>query len=109
MDGDYSPIEVADLLAREAIQVIDVRQRYEHEAARIDGSRLIELAELQTEATTLDRDRPIVFYCYSGGRSAAATEAFRAAGFNAHNMVGGIAAWAAAGLPMAPENASITH
>lgn len=109
MDGDYTPAEVAELLARGEIQLIDVRQLHEHEAARIEGDRLIELSELATDASTLDRDRAIVFYCHSGGRSATATKAFRSAGFNAHNMVGGILAWAAAGLPMVPENATITH
>jgi rhodanese-related sulfurtransferase len=44
-----------------------------------------------------------VFYCRIGGRSAMATEAFAQAGYDAHNMAGGMLAWAAAGLPMTPE------
>jgi rhodanese-related sulfurtransferase len=44
----------------------------------------------------------VVFYCRSGSRSAMATEAFRGAGFNAHNMVGGLLEWNAAGLPLEP-------
>ena len=42
----------------------------------------------------------MVFYCLSGSRSAMATQAFNASGFDAHNMTGGIAAWNADGLPM---------
>jgi rhodanese-related sulfurtransferase len=71
-----------------------------HEAAHIAGDRFIELAELPAQSESIDRDRPVVFYCRSGSRSAMATEAFRNAGFDAHNMVGGLLDWNAAGLPL---------
>jgi rhodanese-related sulfurtransferase len=104
MDGDYTPREVSDLLASNSdVQLIDVRQQHEHDAGRIQGDRLIELMQLTAQADTLDRDRPIVFYCRSGARSAMATEAFRNAGYDAHNMVGGLVQWEAAGLPLEPE------
>jgi rhodanese-related sulfurtransferase len=102
MGSDYTPQEVAELLPTADVQLIDVRQAYEHEAGRIAGDRLIELAQLAGEVETLDRDRPVVFYCRSGARSAMATEAFRDAGFDAHNMVGGLLDWEAAGLPLEP-------
>jgi rhodanese-related sulfurtransferase len=102
MDSDYTPAEVARLLETTDVQLIDVRQVYEHEAGRIAGDRLIELTELAAQAETLDRERPIVFYCRSGSRSAMAAEAFRGAGFDAHNMSGGLIEWRAAGLPLEP-------
>jgi rhodanese-related sulfurtransferase len=102
MDSDYTPQEVARLLEQGGIQLIDVREPYEHEAGRIAGGRLIGLTELGGAADTIDRDRPVVFYCRSGSRSAMATEAFRGAGFDAHNMVGGMLDWQAAGLPLEP-------
>jgi rhodanese-related sulfurtransferase len=100
--SDYTPREVAELLADERVQLIDVRQRHEHEAGRIAGGRLIELDKLSAEAESIDRARPVVFYCRSGGRSAMATEAFAQAGFDAHNMTGGLLEWHAAGLPIEP-------
>jgi len=104
MDGDYTPREVSELLSSSSeVQLIDVRQQHEHDAGRIQGDRLIELMQLTAQADTLDRDRPIVFYCRSGARSAMATEAFRNAGYDAHNMVGGLIQWEAAGLPLEPE------
>jgi rhodanese-related sulfurtransferase len=102
MDPDYTPQQVAELLEKDAIQLIDVRQPYEHEAGRIAGARHIELTQLSAHAETIDRDRPVVFYCRVGGRSAMATEAFRGAGFDAHNMIGGLLDWDAAGLPLEP-------
>jgi adenylyltransferase/sulfurtransferase len=99
---DYTPQQVAELLAGGDIQLIDVRQPEEHEAGRIAGDRFIELSQLGAEVDTIDLDRPVVFYCRSGSRSAMATEAFRGAGFDAHNMLGGLQDWAAAGLPLEP-------
>jgi rhodanese-related sulfurtransferase len=109
MAGDYTPTQVAELIGGGEIQLIDVRQEYEHDAARIEGDRLIALGDLPAQAGTIDPGRPVVFYCYSGARSAAATAALRAAGFDAHNMVGGILAWVAAGLPLQPDGAEIVH
>lgn len=99
---DYSPQQVAELHSSGEIQLIDVRQSYEHEAGRIADSPLIELSELSGRAQEVDRDRPVVFYCRTGSRSAMATQAFRAAGYDAHNMAGGLIEWQAAGLPLEP-------
>ena len=104
MNSEYSPRQVAELHARDEIQLIDVRQSDEHDAGRIAGDRLIELGQLASQAQTINRDRPVVFYCRSGSRSAMATEAFRGAGFDAHNMAGGLLDWQAAGLPLDPPN-----
>lgn len=101
--SDYTPQEVSRLLDDGSIQLIDVRQPDEHAAGRIAGGRLIELGALSEQADTIDRDRPVVFYCRSGGRSAMATEAFSQAGYDAHNMTGGLLAWSADGLPIEPD------
>ena len=109
MDGIYTPQEVAEALERGQITLIDVRQRFEHDAGRIAGSRLIELAELPAQADTLDREDTIVFYCRSGARSGMATQAFREAGYDAHNMLGGLLDWDAAGLPLEPEGGYVAE
>jgi|SRR5579875_1180291 len=103
MPRDYSPHEVSRLQGEGAIQLIDVRAPHEHEAGHIAGTRLIELSELGSRAEEIERQRPVVFYCRSGARSAMATEAFAQAGYDAHNMTGGMLAWQAAGLPIAPD------
>jgi rhodanese-related sulfurtransferase len=104
---DYTPAEVAEILAREDVQLIDVRQRDEHDAGRIAGGRLIELAQLPSEAATIDQDRPVIVYCRSGSRSAIATDALRQAGYDAHNMSGGLLDWVAAGLPIEPDGGHV--
>lgn len=103
LGDELTPSEVADAIATGTVQLVDVREPYEREAGYIDGSRHIELERLAAQATTIDRDRPVIFYCRLGARSGMATQAFRGAGYDARNLSGGIAAWAAAGLPVAPD------
>jgi rhodanese-related sulfurtransferase len=109
MPSDYSPAEVSRLLSDGDIQLIDVRQVHEHEAGHIAGGRLIELGALSEQAGSIDRDRPVVFYCRSGARSAMATEAFAQAGYDAHNMTGGMLAWEADGLPIEPDGGVVAE
>jgi rhodanese-related sulfurtransferase len=108
-DFDYSPQEVAALLDAGAIQLIDVRTAHEHDAGHISGTPRIELGELASRIDEIDRERPVVFYCRSGGRSAMATQAFVQAGFDAHNMAGGMLAWDAKGLPIAPDGGHVAE
>ena len=103
-DADVAPERVAELLARGEIELIDVREPYEHAAGRIAGARHIELERLAANADALPRDRTLVFMCRVGARSGLAASAFRSAGWDALNMAGGIAAWHARGLPLEPED-----
>ena len=97
---DYTPQQVAQLLAAGGVQLIDVRQADEHEAGRIAGSRLIQLGDLSGQADEpIERDTPVIFYCRSGARSAMATEAFIKAGYDAHNMSGGMLSSGRPGRP----------
>ena len=107
MSDDYTPQQVAELLVQGNVQVIDVRTAHEHEAGHIPGTRLIELSELPIQAATIGRDTPVILYCRSGGRSAMATAALSQAGYDAHNMAGGMLAWDAAGLEMEPADGHV--
>jgi rhodanese-related sulfurtransferase len=104
---DLVPAQVQELQQGGA-QLVDVRMADEREAGRIpDDTAHIELDDLSEQAGSLDRDRPLVFYCRSGSRSAMAAQAFAAAGFDAHNLDGGLKAWVAAGLPLDPPDGRV--
>ena len=103
---DLSPARVAELL-RDGAQGVDVREQYERDAGHIADTLHIELDQLAASADTLDRQRPLVFYCRTGSRSALAAQAFAAAGFEAHNLDGGLKAWVADGLPIEPEGGHV--
>jgi rhodanese-related sulfurtransferase len=107
VESDYTPTQVAELLKNRDIQLVDVRQAHEYEAGRIAGARHLGLGRLAERAEEIDRGRPVVFYCRSGSRSAMATEAFRGAGFDAHNLAGGLLEWRAVGLPLEPSDGRV--
>ena len=55
---------------------------------------LIPLGTLPDRLSEIPKDRPVVVHCRSGARSARAVAMLRAEGYDAHNLVGGILAWA---------------
>jgi rhodanese-related sulfurtransferase len=101
---DYSPQQVKELLEDDDVLLIDVREHNEWDAGRIAGALHIPLGELSLRAAEIDPSRRVVFYCRTGARSAMAAEALDTAGYDAHNMAGGLVEWAAAGLALEPDD-----
>src|SRR5438034_4230936 len=90
--------------AREAFQLIDVRELFEYEIARIHGSKLIPLGEIVERTDELQREQTIVVHCHSGGRSAEAVRLLQQRGFNnVYNLKGGIDAWSDEVDPSVPK------
>ena len=58
------------------------------------------------DVQALPTDRPLILICRSGTRSMAAANALAGMGFTTYNVVGGMGAWAAAGLPVVAEDGS---
>jgi rhodanese-related sulfurtransferase len=90
-------------------QLVDVRTTAEYEAGHLAGARHVPLDQIPSVAAELDAQRPLVFYCRVGERSALAAEAFRSAGFDAYTMVGGLLAWADDGRPLEPERGEVAQ
>lgn len=101
-----TPAEVQARIARgETVDLIDVRSEMEWNSGHAVGARHVPLGRLDPAAVVSQRagrpEDPIYVICASGGRSAAACEAFHRAGFTqAVNVSGGTSAWSRAGLPM---------
>jgi rhodanese-related sulfurtransferase len=108
-EHELEPHEVARRVRDEGWLVVDVREPYEREAGRIPGTRHIEMERLASQAESIPRDRPVVFQCRLGARSGLATRAFRAAGWEAFNLRGGIQAWVDAGLEIEPEGGYVAE
>jgi rhodanese-related sulfurtransferase len=100
VEVDVSPQWVQEHHAAGDIQLIDVREDYEWDSGHLAGARHIELQQVAASADSIDRDKPVVFYCHVGSRSTMAAAAFRQAGFDAYSMEGGIEAWSTSGLPV---------
>jgi len=88
--------ELKEMLdAKEAFQLIDVREPYEFEAANL-GGELIPLSTVLEHASRLSTTLPVIIYCRSGARSAAAVNQLEKTHHftNLYNLKGGILAWA---------------
>ena len=95
-------------LADEGAQLVDVRTAVEHAAGHIAGAKHIPLDQLGSDSSEeLDSERPLIVYCRGGNRSAAAAEALRNSGYDAHSIDGGLLAWDEAGLPLEPEGGEV--
>jgi sulfur-carrier protein adenylyltransferase/sulfurtransferase len=90
-----SPYELKHRMdAGEPFQLIDVREPFEYEIARIDGAKLIPLGQITERIEELEREQPIVVHCHSGKRSAQAMQLLLQRGFTkVYNLEGGIDAW----------------
>jgi rhodanese-related sulfurtransferase len=108
-ETEMAPARAAELIEAGEAELIDVRRAYEWEAGRIEGARPIELNELTGEAESISRERPVIFYCRSGNRSALAAVAFRQAGWDAYNLAGGLRAWVEQGLPLDPPDGVVAE
>jgi adenylyltransferase/sulfurtransferase len=90
-------ISVEDLKAKldkkEKFVLLDVREPHEYEIAKIEGSTLIPLSELDKRFGELDKAQKIVVHCKMGGRSARAVQFLKGNGYDATNVAGGISAW----------------
>lgn len=107
-DFGVDPERVQQWLSQDGdLQVIDVREPYEREAGHIAGTRHVALVELSSQASTIDPQRPVVFYCRVGSRSLMAAQALRASGFEAYSMSGGLVRWAKEGRPLAPDGGHV--
>jgi rhodanese-related sulfurtransferase len=104
---ELTPTQLKEALAGDDVELIDVREPYEWEAGRIPGARHIELERLAARADELPTDRTIVFQCRLGVRSAMAMQAFRASGWDAYHLGGGIQRWVAEGFPLDPEDGHV--
>jgi rhodanese-related sulfurtransferase len=107
--SDDQLLPVDRVVAMADAQLIDVREDYEHDAGHIPGSRRIDVAELTAAAAELDQSKPVVFYCRSGDRSTMPAEAFRASGWEAYTLDGGLAAWVESGQPLEPEDGEVSQ
>ena len=96
MIEEISPEELQTrLAAAEAPVVLDVREPYELESARLPGTIDIPMNQVPQRLAELDPDRPLVVLCRSGGRSRNVGNFLLQNGFQTvANLSGGLLAWA---------------
>lgn len=90
-------LQVAD------IQLVDVRTPEEFADGHLPNAINVNIMgdDFDTEMAKLDKDKPIMVYCKSGGRSAKAASKLKVQGFkNISDLEGGITSWKQADKPI---------
>ena len=106
MIKQISPAELAAWLAdksREKPLLLDVREPWEHDKARIASSQLVPMGQIQARLAEIDDEREVVAICHHGGRSLQIAMYLEKNGFSrVHNLAGGIDAWSRTIDPSVP-------
>ncbi|CAN5873087.1 rhodanese-like domain-containing protein [soil metagenome] len=97
-NSDYENITPSGLKRRleagDRPVLLDVREPWEYELARIEGSKLVPMSQLEERFTELDPDAETVVICHHGNRSSYVTQALKRAGFEkVLNLEGGLDAY----------------
>ncbi len=91
---EVQPEEVKALQNSEDVVLLDVREPWERETARIEGSRFIPMGDIPSRLQEIDPDGRIIVYCHHGVRSMNVTAWLRQQGIDkAQSMAGGIDRW----------------
>ena len=94
MIEEISPRDLqARLAAPEPPLVLDVREVWERDIARLPGTVDIPMGEVPGRLAELPKDRDIVVMCRSGGRSLKVSQFLDKSGYRVANLAGGILAW----------------
>lgn len=100
MAKEISALEAAALVNDERAVLLDVREPDEWRTVRAPNALHIPMGQLSISADQLPATGLIACICHVGHRSAVVAEALVGAGYDAVNVMGGMDAWQAAGLPV---------
>ena len=109
--GRISPADARAMMEKEGAVVVDVRDSAEVEkSGKVPGALNISrgMLEFKADAETpyherqLQKDKPVIVYCASGGRSALAGRTLKDFGYQKVFNLGGFKDWVEAGMPVEP-------
>ena len=93
--------EMQTFLKLDDVQLIDVRTPEEYETGFIADAQNIDFysSTFAEDISKLDKSKPVLLYCKSGGRSAKCAKKLLSAGFvKIYDLEGGISKWKHKGL-----------
>ena len=103
-DMQISAKEVNERVGRgDKLLLVDVREQWEYDLAKIPGAKLIPLGTLPANLNTLRDADEVICYCHHGMRSLDAAVWLRQQGVeSAKSMAGGIERWSVEVDPQVP-------
>lgn len=91
---ELTPSQAKELLDTDNnVQVLDVREKWEHDICKIEQAKLISLGKLSNNVDNLDKEKSILCYCHHGIRSLQACVYLESLGFECFNLKGGVDRW----------------
>lgn len=91
---NVTPLEAKEMLEKDDVALIDVRNLTEFNAGHIEGAQHIMVGTLKNRLTEVPDDKKVIVQCQAGARSAIAISLLKAKGFeNVVNMTGGYSQW----------------
>lgn len=88
---------------RDKPQLVDVREPWEYERARIPGAQLLPMREVPSRLEEIDPEKDVVAICHHGSRSAQVALFLEKNGYGkVHNLMGGVDAWSRTVDPAVP-------
>ncbi|MBU2939687.1 rhodanese-like domain-containing protein [Lacinutrix sp. C3R15] len=93
--------EMQSLLKMDQVQLVDVRTPKEFKSGYIANAQNIDFLSptFDQDILKLDKEKPVLLYCHSGGRSAKCAKKLEDAGFTKiYDLQGGISRWKHQGL-----------
>ncbi|WP_179005555.1 rhodanese-like domain-containing protein [Winogradskyella forsetii] len=88
--------EMQSILELDDVQLVDVRTPEEHDEIHIANAQNIDFMSptFEEDISKLDKKKPVILYCKSGGRSAKCAKKMKDAGFEKiYDLEGGISKW----------------
>jgi len=96
-------VEFESKMKEQNVQLIDVRTPEEFQEGHLENAQNMNVmgADFEAQVANLDKTKPVLVYCKSGGRSAKASEQLKALGFtNITDLEGGFTNWSGSGKPV---------
>ncbi|MBN2341575.1 MAG: ArsR family transcriptional regulator [Deltaproteobacteria bacterium] len=105
-DREIHTRELAALLAQNRVQVIDVRPEEEFNAGHLPGAISMPADRINTELTTLSKNRPVIAFCRGPFCKLAdrAVDILRSKGYRALRCADGIVEWRSLGMSVETQN-----
>lgn len=82
--------QAKELVKDQGAQLVDVRTPQEHSQGTLPGSVNMPLQIINQAHSQLDKSKPVIVYCASGGRSAQAQSVLQSMGFDSVHNLGSI-------------------
>jgi|GEM_PF-285387 len=104
-----TPVEVYEIITNDEDYIIlDVRTQDEYNEGHLDKALLIPVDYMEKVVDVLPKEKPIIVYCRSGGRSRKAAEILVENGFSKIYDMGGILGWQEEGFPVIIEEGAVS-